>query len=150
MIKRPRERILQKLVYEHYVRPNFDFYQLATAERSLIYSFAEELNGGEPTEDAVALVRRWFDKAWRRAEQEWANLRDGGPHAFYRSRASAETPDTPTPTAALFPTRASAETPEPRSTTCHCSRASAETPTNESEPEQLELPATEASPSFMT
>lgn len=144
MTKRPRERILQKLVYEHYVRPHFDFYQLATAERSLIYSFAEEMTGGEPTADSVALVRRWFDKAWRRAEQEWSQLRDGGPLAFYKSRVSAETPDTSAPTTALFATRVSAETPQPRSTTCHCSRAAAETPPDDGEPEQLELPATHA------
>ncbi len=141
MTKRPRERILQKLVYEHYVRPNFDFYQLATAERSLLYSFAEEMSGGEPTADAVALVRRWFDKAWRRAEAEWAQLRTGGTQAFYRSRITTELP---TRGDAATSSRASAETPEPRSPTCHCSRASAETPPDESDSEQLELPATHA------
>ena len=131
MTRRPRERILQKLVYEHYVRPHVDFYRLATAERSLIYSFAEEMSGGEPSADSVELVRRWFDKAWRRAEAEWAQLRDGGAHAFYRSRVSAETS-------------------EPRNSTCHCSRASAETPSDETEPEQLELPVTEPDRAFMT
>ena len=134
MTRRPRERILQKLVYEHYVRPHFDFYQLATAERSLIYSFAEEMTGGEPTADSVALVRRWFDKAWRRAEREWANIRDGGPRAFYRNRASAETPDTNQRVAfPAFP-----------------ARVSADAPTDEHEPEQLELPATEPDRAYIT
>ena len=90
MIRRPRERFLQMLIYEHYVRPHFDFFELATAERRLIHSFDRELNQGSPSAGAEELVRRWFDKAWRRAEREWADLRDGGGHAFYSPRLTDE------------------------------------------------------------
>ena len=83
MIRRPRERFLQMLVYEHYVRPHLNFYEMAVAERRLMHAFDRELNGGSPNRHTAELVHSWFDKAWRRAEREWAEFRAVGDDPIY-------------------------------------------------------------------
>lgn len=87
-----REQLLQMLVYEHYVRPHFDFFGLIRAERDLMDGLDREFGGDQPSVETTRLVRRWFDKSWRGAAREWAELRDGD-GAVYVHRHPADSVD---------------------------------------------------------
>ncbi len=65
------------------MRPHIDFFEMAAAEERLLESLGKELGVEHLDDDALQLVHRWYDRAWRRAWQEWSELRCDGERAFF-------------------------------------------------------------------
>lgn len=75
--KTSRVQLLDYVVYQNYVRPYLRLPDLVFAERRLMEALDYDFNDGINREGSTLLVRRHFDRAWKRALHEWHELRDG-------------------------------------------------------------------------